>query len=213
MEGNICNMIRHIQKVAIVVVVLAWGALLSVPAVADDPSAGAKKFIEGLAEKAVTALASPDIDQIERRKRFRALMLENFDFRRIAAWALGRYWPRASEEEKAEYLKLFEDMLVLVYADRFAKYSGESLSVGASEQRGEDVLVHSEIIRPGGVKSVDVAWRVTANEGRFKIVDVMVEGLSMGITQQKEFTSVIRQSGNGVRGLLEELKKRIAANS
>ena len=86
MEGNICNMIRHIQKVAIVVVVLAWGALLSVPAVADDPSAGAKKFIEGLAEKAVTALASPDIDQIERRKRFRALMLENFDFRRIAAF-------------------------------------------------------------------------------------------------------------------------------
>ena len=41
----------------------------------------------------------------------------------------------------------------------------------------------------------------------------MVEGMSMGITQQKEFSSVIRKNGNGVQGLLDELKKRIAANS
>ncbi|MEK9752775.1 MAG: ABC transporter substrate-binding protein [Rhodospirillaceae bacterium] len=206
-------MIRRFPKVLLFVAVLAWGSAGAAPSMAADATAGAKKFIESLAEKAVKSLAAADIDTIERRKRFRALMLENFAFKRIAAWVLGRYWRGASETEKAEYLKLFEDMLVLVYADRFAKYSGESLSVGTSEQRGDDVLVHSEIIRPGGLKPVEVAWRVSTQEGEFKIVDVMVEGLSMGITQQKEFASVIRQNGNGVQGLLDELKKRIAANS
>lgn len=206
-------MIRHFPKVLVLVLALAWSGGTAMPAVAADPAVGAKKFIESLAEKAVKSLAAPDIDTAERRKRFRALMLENFDFKRIAAWVLGRYWRGASEAEKTEYLKLFEDMMVLVYADRFAKYSGESLSVGISEQRGDDVLVHSEIIRPGGLKPVEVAWRVSATDSNFKIIDVMVEGLSMGITQQKEFASVIRQNGNGVQGLLDELKKRIAANS
>ncbi len=196
------------------VVVLFGSAVASEPAVAGDPTQDAKKFIEGLADRAVSSLAAPDIDTAERRKRFRAMMLENFAFKRIAAWVLGRYWRHATEAEKTEYLKLFEDMMVLVYAERFAKYSGETLMVGRSEVRGEnDILVHSQILRPGGLKPVDVAWRVSLNEGEFKIVDVMVEGLSMGLTQQKEFASVIRQNGNRVQGLLDELKKRIAANS
>jgi ABC-type transporter MlaC component len=37
----------------------------------------------------------------------------------------------------------------------------------------------------------------------------MVEGLSMGITQQKEFSSVIRKNNNKVEGLLSELRKRV----
>ena len=41
----------------------------------------------------------------------------------------------------------------------------------------------------------------------------MVEGLSMGLTQQKEFSSVIRQNGGKVQGLLDELKKRLDANT
>jgi len=207
------TMTREYPKVLFVLLVV-FGMAGPVGALADDGTTGAKTFIEGLADKAVTSLAAPDIDAAERRKRFRALMLENFAFKRIAAWVLGRYWRGASEAEKTEYLKLFEDMLVLVYADRFAKYSGERLTVGVAEKRGEnDILVHSQILRPEGAKPVDVAWRVSTQEGAMKIVDVMVEGLSMGLTQQKEFASVIRQNGNGVQGLLDELKKRIAANS
>ena len=206
-------MMRAFPKILLVLLVVI-GVASPVAAAADETTDGAKKFIESLADKAVTSLAAPDIDVTERRKRFRTLMLENFAFKRIAAWVLGRYWRGATDTEKQEYLKLFEDMLVLVYADRFAKYSGETLSVGMAESRGEnDIIVHSQIVRPEGLKPVDVAWRVSAQEGAMKIVDVMVEGLSMGLTQQKEFASVIRQNGNGVQGLLDELKKRIAANS
>lgn len=207
-------MIRRFPKILIVVVALLGAGVTASSAQAGDEAADAKKFIESLAEKAVKSLAAADIDTVERRKRFRELMLENFAFKRIAAWVLGRYWRRATETEQVEYLKLFEDMMVFIYADRFAKYSGETLTVGRSEVRGEgDVLVHSQIVRPDGLKPVDVAWRVSPSDGVYKVVDVMVEGLSMGLTQQKEFASVIRQNGNGIQGLLDELKKRIAANS
>ena len=43
----------------------------------------------------------------------------------------------------------------------------------------------------------------------YKIIDVMVEGVSMGQTQRSEFSSVIRQHGGKVEGLLAELRKRV----
>ncbi|MBM08709.1 MAG: toluene tolerance protein [Magnetovibrio sp.] len=201
----------------IVLTIFVTPFLVGVPAQADDTAAGAKSFIEGLADEAVKSLAAPNIGAAERRERFRKIMLQNFAFKRIARWALGRYWRRATPSERTEYLKLFENMLVIVYADRFSSYSGETLNVERSEVRGDnDILVHSKVVRSGSQKPISIAWRISKdmlNNGAFKIVDVMVEGLSMGVTQQKEFSSVIRKSGKGVQGLLEELKKRIAANS
>ncbi|MEK9726431.1 MAG: ABC transporter substrate-binding protein [Rhodospirillaceae bacterium] len=183
-------------------------------AAAADTTVAASDFVAGLADKTVTAMTEPGIDKDERRRRFRGLMLDNFAFSGIAKWVLGRYWNRASESERTEYLKLFEDLMVVIYADRFAKYSGEKLEVGKAELRGEnDILVHSQLTRPAGLEPVDVIWRIRKLDGQFKIVDLMVEGLSMGLTQQKEFASVIRQNGGQVQSLLDELKKRIAANS
>ncbi len=191
--------------------VLTFGAPVS--ADSKEFASGSHDFIVELAGKAVKSLAAPDIDAAERRLRFSKLMHDYFAFKGIARWVLGRHWKRATEAEREEYLVLFERLMVVVYADRFAKYSGETLEVIRAEVRSEeDALVHSRIVRPEGQKPIDVAWRVRRKDDTFKIVDVMVEGLSMGLTQQKEFSSVIRQKGEGIEGLLKELRKRLAEN-
>tara|TARA_B100000579_G_C22466743_1_gene681528 strand:- start:69 stop:707 length:639 start_codon:yes stop_codon:yes gene_type:complete len=174
----------------------------------------ARKFVATLADRTIQSLTAQDIDKVERRNRFRKIMLEYFAFRGIAKWVLGRYWRRASQSQREEFLRLFEDLMVVIYADRFAKYSGEKLDIGRSEIRGKnDILVHSLINRPEGLKPVAVIWRISQKDENFKIVDLMVEGLSMGLTQQKEFASVIRKNGGKIEGLLNELRKRLAANS
>lgn len=200
---------------ALIILALAFlGAPNPAGADQDVVAEDARKFVSGLATQTVSSLTETGIDRAERRKRFRALMLKYFAFEGIAKWVLGRYWRRASSAEREEYLALFEDLMVVIYADRFAKYSGEKLDVGRSEIRGtNDILVHSVLTRPEGLKPVAVIWRMRQREESFKIVDLMVEGLSMGLTQQKEFTSVIRKNGGKVQGLLDELKKRLAANS
>ena len=183
---------------------------------ADDShiALDARKFVATLADRTIQSLTAQDIDKVERRNRFRKLMLEYFAFKGIAKWVLGRYWRRASQPQREEFLRLFEDLMVVIYADRFAKYSGEKLDIGRSEIRGKnDILVHSLINRPEGLKPVAVIWRISQKDENFKIVDLMVEGLSMGLTQQKEFASVIRKNGGKIEGLLNELRKRLAANS
>ena len=73
--------------------------------------------------------------------------------------------------------------------------------------------MHSILVRPKELKPIAVIWRIRKSRETFKVLDLMVEGLSMGLTQQKEFTSVIRKNGGKVQGLIDELKKRITVNS
>ena len=177
---------------------------------ADEFGAGAKKFIEILTSDAISMLTVEDISKTERADRFRRLMNENFAIKGIAKFVIGRHWRKATESEKKEYLQLFEDLLVDTYADRFAKYSGEKLVVNKSEVRGKgDALVHTIMIRVDGAKPLKVTWRVRGKKGIYKIVDIMVEGISMVVTQKSEFASFIQKNGGSLGPLLIELRKRI----
>ena len=171
-----------------------------------DEEAG--NFITSMADKAIAALTEEGISREQRVARFRGLLKENFAVSSIGRWVLGRYWRKATFAERSEYLKLFENLIVTSYVDRFERYSGETLTVTKTVvKKAGDVIVFSQITRSQGVKPVNVDWRVRVNKGQYKIVDVIVEGISMGQTQRSEFASVIRNNGGNVQGLLVELRK------
>ncbi len=189
------------------VAILFVGAQDAARAGSIDEAPG--EFIEKLAEKAVAALTIDDITRVERVRRFRTLLNDHFDVKTIGRFVLGRYWRQASEEERADFLTLFEDLIVDTYVDRFAKYSGEALLVTKTEAtQDDDFIVFSSINRPSGGPPVGVAWRLRLRNGNYLIIDVMVEGVSMGQTQRSEFASVIRRNGGAVKGLLAKLRDR-----
>jgi phospholipid transport system substrate-binding protein len=194
--------------------VLAAGAGRSGSPLAADPQAGAKAtaFVESLADEAIAALTTAGASREQRESRARELLARYFAVDTIGRWVLGRFWQQATADEQADYLTLFEDLIVTTYVDRFSRYSGERLSVSRSviDESSGDVLVFSEITRPAGGQPVEVGWRVRARDGTaMKIVDVYVEGVSLGQTQRSEFASVIRNSGGKVAGLLDEMRRRI----
>ncbi len=198
---------------ALFIAALVAAGLPPGPVRADEFSDGAKKFIEILTSDAISMLTVENISKTERADRFRRLMNKNFAIKGIAKFVLGRHWRKTTEAEKKEYLRLFEDLLVVTYADRFARYSGEKLMVNNSEVRGKgDALVHTIMIRVDGAKPLKVAWRVRGKAGNYKIVDIMVEGISMVVTQKSEFASFIKKNGGSLGPLLLELRKRIQAN-
>ena len=81
----------------------------------------------------------------------------------------------------------------------------KSSVIGARE-----AIVFSEIVRQGA-EPIKVDWQVYSGDSiNFKIVDVKVEGVSMGQTQKSEFSSVIRQNGGKIEGLLAILRKRVS---
>ncbi|TAH32599.1 MAG: ABC transporter substrate-binding protein [Alphaproteobacteria bacterium] len=169
---------------------------------------GAEGFVKNLSDTAISTLTGKNMDQTERDRRFRVLLNQNFDVPGIGRFALGRYWKSASTDQQQEYLRLFESMLTQTYSARFAKYSGQTVKVNGSKQEVDSILVQSQMINPDGSKPVLIDWRLKQAGNGFKIMDLIVEGVSMSTTQRSEFSSVIERGGGDIDALIKILRKK-----
>jgi len=150
-------------------------------------------------------------DPAIRQARFRQLFHEEFDAAGIARFVLGRYWRSASEEEKQEFVKLFEDYVVFVYTARLANFGGETFKVRGSRSDGDGVIVATDVAGPGSASPLSIDWRLVNDKGAYKINDVIVEGVSMMVTQRSEFASVVQRNGGQVRGLIALMREKTAS--
>lgn len=168
----------------------------------------AKEFINNLAQKGIGLLEDKSKNPESGKKEFRKLLKNNFDMKTIGRFALGRYWKSSSKAEQKEYLNLFENMIVDVYSQRFSEYNGQELTINSARAKGKsDIIVSSSIIQPSGPE-ISVDWRVRKKKnGQMKVVDIMVEGVSMSLTQRSDFASVIQRGGGKIDALLTHLRK------
>ncbi len=181
--------------------------LLSVPPASAEMS-GPGRFIESLGKETVAAIARQDVSEEARSEKFERLFRKSFDVAALSRFVVGPYWRRATEEQRKEYQPLFADFIVATYARRFRQYSGETLTVdGERQASARDTIVSSRIDTPDG-PAVRVDWRVRTRNGDHRIVDVIVEGVSMAATQRDEFVSVIRRGGGGLETLIAALRKK-----
>ncbi len=174
---------------------------------AGEIGGGAKVFVESMGHRAIGFLGDPEVSPEQRKEEFRKLLSDSFDMKTIGRFSLGRYWRVSTPQQREEYLALFEEMVVDVYSERFSDYRGQNFEVRSFRAEGEkDVLVTSYIV-PDGDPEIRVDWRVRFKNGQYKIIDVIVEGVSMSVTQRSDFASVIQRGGGNVQVLLEHLRK------
>jgi phospholipid transport system substrate-binding protein len=185
-------------------------SLAAAPARAADDSAG---FIADLGQRTIKVLASK-LSEGEREAQFRAIFDEGFDVPAISRFVLGQYWRTASEAQRQDFIALFEAYVVHAYAVRFNEYGGQQLQVVAARAEGDDSsLVQSRIAQPNGAPPLKVDWRVGKSAKGFKINDVVVEGVSMAVTQRQEFASVIQRNGGQIDALLKLLREKTGQGS
>lgn len=169
----------------------------------------AQGFVNNVAEKGIAFLSDEALTIEQRKKAFRELLKRNFDMKTIARFALGRHWRTATDKQRKEYTKLFEKMVLNVYAQRFSDYQGQKLIVSGARPEGKkDILVQSKITPANGGQTIRVDWRIRNKSGKNKIIDIMVEGVSMSLTQRSDFSSVIQRGGGDIEVLLEHLREQ-----
>jgi len=184
--------------------------LLSVGVAHAAPAGGDVQFIETLGQKALSILGDKSISREQSLQDFKEMLNTNFDVPAIGRFVLGRQWNVATPEQQTEYQQLFVKMVEKIYIDRFSLYSGEGFTVlGSRADSGDDTIVSSQVVRPKG-PPVNVDWRVRKQaDGSYRILDVIVEGVSMSVTQRAEFASVIQRGGGNVEALLQVMRQRV----
>jgi phospholipid transport system substrate-binding protein len=189
---------------------LVAGALLALGswhAARAEPSAdAARALIQTVGDDVLDVLRDGSLSDEVKFDRLVTLLDEPIDLDLVARLILGRYWRTASAAQQAEYLELFRAFALHTLASRLDVYGGQNFEVtGAKVVGREDALVSSRILSDGPPLAVD--WRVRQRaDDRMVAIDVIVEGVSLIVTQRSEFGAVIERQG--MDGLLTELRRR-----
>lgn len=203
--GNLMFTRRFILTCTVVLALgVVWQPGRSAASIEDDATA----MVQNLADRALVILGDEDMPRGPREKQLRKLLLDNFNVRAIGRFVIGAYWRTASKERRAEFLKVFETYVVKTYTVQLAQFAGEKFKVLSAVPDKRGVLVTSQVVPPNRAP-VDLKWRVRKSKTRgLQIVDVVVENISMALTQRQEFASVIQKRGGSLKGLIEALHEK-----
>lgn len=180
--------------------------VLALPAsalAAQDP----QKFVDGMAKQAFAALGDTSLSEPERVEKLRVLLNARVDMPRVGRFVLGANWRRADAAQQAEYLKLFSEYVIASYAGRLKEYTGSIVRIKDTADNGNgEYIVTTLISQPGAPQPVRVDWRVREGGGELRIIDLMIEGISMALSQRSEFGSLIQKNGGDISVLLARLR-------
>jgi phospholipid transport system substrate-binding protein len=173
---------------------------------AEPSPDAARELVETVGHKVLSVLRDRGLSQQQKFEQLVQLLSGPIDLNLVARLILGRYWRTASEQQRADYLKLFRAFALHTLATRLDVYGGQNFEItGAKAVDDRDAVVSTRIVGNGAPIKVD--WRVRElDDHNLVAIDVIVEGVSLIVTQRSEFGAVIERQG--MDGLLSELRRR-----
>ena len=151
----------------------------------------------------VLTAVGPNVERV--RGEIRRIATDLFDFDEVARRALSRHWAGRTRAEQTEFTSLFTDLLERSYVGKIETYSGEKIVYTGEVVDGNYATVRSRIITR---RRTDTAldYRMHEIDGRWKVYDVLIDGVSFVSTYRSEFNRVIQSSS--YEELIERLRKK-----
>lgn len=195
------------KKIALFLVALFSFAQV---AVADIDKNQAVKMVQDLTKEGIEKIINSSDSAEEKNKIFRKLFTENLDLDFIGKYVLGRYWRTATPSQKKEFIDLYKEFNVKTWSARFDEFKGkEFIFNGTSAANNPNqIFVDTSVPMQEG-KPASVKWRVSNVNGKLKIIDIIIENVSLAQTARNEYTAFIAKSPKGIDGLLENLRSKI----
>ena len=170
---------------------------------AEDP---AINFVDHLADQILTEVVTSDKSQEEKEKLFRDAFTEALDLKTVGQFVLGTAWKKSSDKEREAFLNAFTDLTVKTWADRFNLYTGQEIVFQGTRNAERGQIYVDSVIQDK--QPVEVIWRLRPSKDSYKIVDIVVEGVSMASTYRNDYRAFLQQNGNSVQALTAELERK-----
>ncbi len=141
------------------------------------------------------------------------LITPRIDFPRIARLVIGKYWRKASDTQRKRLTKEIKTLLIRSYVTAMTSYADNiiahrnSITYQPSRYKpGDRKASVRATVGIGNGKTVDVQYQVYFKDGKWKIYDIRIEGISLAITYRTSFGETIRR--DGLDSLIEQLAER-----
>jgi len=123
-------------------------------------------------------------------------VVPHFDTQAIGRAVLGRHWREANEDQRNRFVSAFKNSLVHTYADALLKYA-DTVKINwkpARAPQGNEGHVEAEIARQQG-PAIPLGVKVDQVNNDWKIYDVEIDGVSLGMTFRSQYNEEIKKGG------------------
>lgn len=197
------------RGLAIAIALVAGGVATAAAGPASPGGAGPTAIIQQTADDVIAILRDESLGSAERRERIEAVAYDRFDFTTMSRLVLARNWRRLSPAQQEEFEEEFREYLALSYGDRIDRYEQERVEiVGERQEPRGDVTVRTRIVG-GEYEGADVDYRLRQRSGEWRVIDVIIEGISLVSNYRDQFREVMARGGP--EHLLEALREKNAA--
>lgn len=188
-----------------IVGLVAAGALVALGGPASaQATTQAQAFVTSLSAE-LTQLVNSGQSESQVLSGFESLLAQYADLTAIGASVLGPPWRGASTSQKREFISAFSHYVSRRYGKQFRQYTDAQIEVTGARDGGRvGVLVNSQVLRPGQ-ETVAVDWQISSQSGSQKVVNLVIEGVSMLATERSEMGARLDAAGGSIDSLISDL--------
>lgn len=160
------------------------------PAPPPQPTKPPGEVIRDLVDEAFAILTDKALkaQPAERMKRLRAVTDKVMDWDAMARSSIGHHWRTASEQQRAEFISIFKELLARQYRDDIDRFQGtEKVKFEGEKKSGELVTVHTTLTTASNEKvPIDYVLHKTPAH-QWSVEDVKIENVSLVNHYRKTF--------------------------
>ncbi len=191
----------------IIALISVFACVFSFKASALDGKA-AEDFVRKVTTEGIEEIINADVSAQEKDARFEKLFNDYLDLDYIGKFVLGRYWKTAKTTQRDEFVKVYREFNIKTWSKRFDEFKGKHFDFhGTTPSNSEGQLFVNTSVDMGEGAPVKVVWRVKDGE-KLKIVDIIIENVSLAITARNEYSAYIKKAPGGLDDLIKDLKEK-----
>ncbi|MFO8045146.1 MAG: ABC transporter substrate-binding protein [Halomonas sp.] len=127
------------------------------------------------------------------------------DFRYIGASVMGRYFQNATPQQRSRFADTFRKTLIDTYSKGLVTFDYRELRVLDNQrpQRHEDqASVDMEVVAADG-QVYPVSYSLRLSGGEWRVVNVIVNGINLGLTFRNQFDQAMREQGRDYDAVID----------
>ncbi len=165
------------------------------------------EIVRSVIERGLDVLKNPGYSKSQKHQMVKNIVDPHFDYQEMARLSLGATWGSLNGEQKAEFVRLFSELLEASYADKIDKYAQRvKIDYAAEISEGNRVEVRTMVLRPND--RFPVNYRLLNEGGTWKVYDVVIEGVSLVSNYRSQFSRIIHESSYA--DLVRRLKTKVS---
>lgn len=134
----------------------------------------------------------------------------HIDFDRVAGLTLGKFWGKATPEQKQRFNREFKRLLVRTYTTAFLEYADWKIRYLPMQMKPDDTrtLVRTEIMQ-AGAKATAVNYRMILENDGWRVYDILIQGISLLQNYRASFVEEVSRT-DSLDQLITDLATRNA---